>query len=164
LTLLFTAVSFAKFATSGSGDDDAVVASFAVDAFASGTSSFSLGFGADDALASNKADTFNDTDSCEYAVTVRNYEGTAVSEVALSYTVIITVDGGLPDGVTMKMNGMDPVSATGGVYTFSGFDPLPASDKTESSNILTITAASKNITTDISALKLDVSVCFEQID
>lgn len=157
-TLIFTAVSFAKFATSGGSSDGARVAAFAVSTLHDSDS---------DEMSHTFDDTatgFNTRTSHSYVITARNFDDTAVSEVALSYTVIITVDGGLPEGISHTVDGRAPVSQLNGAYTFSGFSAFPPAVETTYENTLTVSAVSSDIPVDISNLSLDISVRFDQID
>lgn len=160
LTLIFTAVSFAKFATSGGSNGNARVATFAVDAVPLDESS---AYSFDDAATS-----FKDKKSDSHTITVMNYTGNTVCEVALRYEIIVTIPDSAPDGAfELTIDGRNAATVNGRTYTFTGFNAIPAGTKssdTDHTHTLTITAVSENITSDISKLGIDVSVYFEQID
>lgn len=174
LSLVFTAVSFAKFATSGSASDSARVASFAVSASTGGEKSLTF----DDSAKNASGESFSTTQTASYDVTVRNTDNNKVSEVVIGYDVIVKVlkskvtgtDGDIQSnsGLTFKLGeSTAPVITTSGdyyVFTFSDVGVLPAGVSTEETHKLTITADSDKIQDDFSNIEFSVSVNFEQID
>ena len=173
LSLAFTAVSLAKFATSGSNSDSARVASFAVSASTGGSHSVNF----DD--ASSKFDTSKTSD---YEVKVFNYDNGKVSEVAISYDVIVTVPiedicktayskdelfykGALLMTLDGKTCGnISSVAGSHYTFVFENVGTLPANKETAETHDLSITAYSKQITDDFLDIEFTVSVNFEQID
>ncbi len=155
-TLIFTAVSFAKFATSGGGSDGARVAGFSVDAIGEDNKDLSIEF----------TETTG-TKSVSYLITAYNYTENNVTEVAVTYDVVVTVTGGLPDGVSVTLDGKAPSSSTGGVITFATAGTFAASVESSKTHTLTFTGDSAKINTDFTGdnrIDINIDVKFEQID
>jgi len=156
ITLIFTAVSFAKFATSGAGGDSARVASFAVSAAGESDTALAMSF---DSVTGTKQDS--------YTITVYNYDASTTAEVAVRYDVVVTVDGTLPAGVSFTVDGKNASSVNGSVYTFSGVGELAGGSRNTASHTLTFTGDSSKIVSDFTgenSLEFSISVNFEQID
>lgn len=162
LTLIFTAVSFAKFATAGDADDAARVASFTVGASVGSNNDLSIGF--NDASTS-----FNTTKTASCSINVTNASGTEVAETAVGYEIVITLDSAdiSADKITLSIDGSTLTPAKVGsnfVYTYSGVSPMPAKVKTERAHTLSIKADSTKILDDYTNIEFAVDVNFEQID
>ena len=178
LSLAFTAVSLAKFATSGSNSDSARVASFAVSASTGGSHSFAF----NDAEKNALGETFATTQTADYEINVFNYDNGKVSEVAISYDVIVTVPiedicktayskdelfykGALLMTLDGKTCGnISSVAGSHYTFVFENVGTLPANKETAETHDLSITAYSKQITDDFLDIEFTVSVNFEQID
>jgi len=121
-TLLFTGVSFSKFASAAGGSDTARVAKFSVDAAAY----------EDNTLTMNCKSIIN-AGADSYIFTV-----TSDSEVTVSYDVMITLNKALPEGVDMTLVKGDehtPCTLTGSGRSFTA------------KNVCTIAAGTKQTDT-----------------
>ncbi len=161
LTLVFSAVSFAKFATSGDAVDSARVASFSVSA-AVGDDSKSVDF-------NDAATSFDTTKAVVYDINVTNSEDGKVSEVAVGYTIKISLDASVvnPNQLILKLDNT-PLSPSGGngtyTYTYTAAKPMPAGVLTNVTHKLSVTAVSQYIVDDYDDIQLSVSVSFTQIN
>lgn len=155
-TLLLTGISFSKFASTGSTDDGARVAVVVVDGGSSDATDLALGDGVESAGYS-------------FYITNDNANG-LVSEVALSYTISVTVpDGNLPDGVavTLTYDGGEPYKSedpVDGVYTFAGGADFAAGASEQHNYTLTFTVTDESLLTEDSSFEgIEISVKAEQI-
>jgi len=94
--IMLTAVSsvmvsgrFARYTSTASGSDTARVAVFAVDAGREGSGNLAL-----DCTANDK--------TAKYQFYVTNNENSKTAEVAVDYTVTVTLDQALPTGITLS--------------------------------------------------------------
>ncbi len=162
LTLIFTAVSFAKFATSGDAADTARVASFSVSASVGDDNSKSVDF--DD--ASRKFDT---SKTVEYDISITNKENGKVAEVTVGYSIVVRFDPAdiVPEALSFSIDGvsLSPVK-DGNMYvcTYKVNTPMPAGTETNITHKLSVTVNSENILRDYSNIPISVSALFEQID
>lgn len=154
-TLLFTGVSFSKFATSSSGWDSARVAQFSVTTAVADGQKQEL-----DLDLSTAAETKSD----HYTFTVKND-----SEVRVAYTVTVTLpsETKLPTGVSMTMTMVDgedssvmAATESGGVYTYNSELDFTDSHQWTLTFIGNPTAVTDNMILE----GITVAVAAEQID
>lgn len=162
LTLIFTTVSFAKFATAGDAADTARVASFSVSAAVGDDDSKAVDF-------NDAASKFGTTKSVSYDINVTNKENGKISEVAVGYRVIVSYNASdlTPAALSLSIDGneLSPVLSDGKyTYTYIAADPLPAGTETAVTHSLTVAVNSLNILNDYEDIPISVSVSFEQID
>lgn len=93
IALLLTSVTSARYLSSMSGSDNADVAKWVVDVKYDSLDKVEMERPSNDGPKEEK-----------YSFYVKNFKGNVVSEVALQYDIIITLDNALPNGVTIKLN------------------------------------------------------------
>ena len=84
-----------------------------------------------------------------------------MSEVALTYDVLVTVDGILPAGAEITLDGRAPGRVRGDQYTFTDAGTFEAGEEKEHEHALTVSAEGIDSSTQ---LWFDVSVRAAQID
>lgn len=153
-TLMFTGVSFSKFATTASGSDSARVAYVVV--AASG----------EEKSQKNVVDAAKDI-PYEYCVKVSNIKDGKVSEVALAYTIYVDLPDGFPGEVNISISDTttDPITTTGGagVLKFVSSKTLPAGDEQHNEHIITI-SGTDDVSEGADNLELCIRIKAEQID
>lgn len=90
-TLLFTGVSFSKFASTASGSDSATVARVVINGTETTTAN------------TITLDKPNGSTTASYSFSVSNAKNGTVSEVSLSYKIIVNLPDALPTGVTVNL-------------------------------------------------------------
>lgn len=160
LALLFTSVSFSKFAVATSVSDESRVAGFAARAVFDEPT---------DPLEVNDLDVL----STDFFFTVYNnvsdLSGAFVSEVAQKYDIIIVLPKKLPDKVTLTLDDVeaDDVSSDGKTYTFfdvGTFEPAVEGVEDDHKHQLTFTCEASGLTADSTYEDIEVRVHVEQID
>lgn len=136
-TLLFTGISFSRFASTRASSDTARVAA---------------------GVIATPEGNWDDTTNT-YTFTVSNYKGNTTSEVAIAYDVVVELDKALPQGVTMELDGKS-VSSDGTTYTFQNAGTLVAGKSQANEHTLTFSGS----TTEMSSIDVTVSVIAQQID
>lgn len=91
-TLMFTSVSFSKYATTASGSDSARVACWVADI----TGNEKSGNRTLDGVGEGMSGGQNNLDSFLYEVTVTNVKDDLVCEVSMDYTIYVELDEGVP--------------------------------------------------------------------
>lgn len=162
LTFVFTAASFAKFATAGDASDSARVATFSVAASVGDDSSRKIDF-------NDAASKFATEQTVSYDINVTNAKNDKVSDVAVGYDVVVSFTSSSisPTALVFSIDGtvLSPVLKDGSyVYTYTGADPMPAGTETEVTHKLSVKALSSEISIDYDDIEISVSVLFEQID
>lgn len=138
-TLLFTGVSFSRFASTRASSDTARVAAGVI------------------ATQGGTWDTITKT----YTFTVFNTENGKTSEVAIAYDVVVKLNKALPDGVTISLDGTrNPPEGT--TYTFHNAGVLVA--RTSSSNTHTLTFTGTDEITNTTEIQVDISIRAQQIN
>ena len=140
---LFTGLTASRYLASDSGQDSGSVAGVALStSVVDGGGSIALTPGGQGS----------------YSFTVSNHDGSAVSEVALQYDVVVT--GSLPDGVTMQLDG-EAGTPSGGEHTFSDAGTLEAGQTDKNTHTLTLTADDSS---SAASVELTLTIRAEQID
>ena len=91
------------------------------------------------------------------------------SEVAVSYRVKVVLPSALPSGVSMQVDGKDPLQspaadATEFVYVFAGQDRLDALEATAQQHVLTFLVDENTLEADVSLSGIQVIVDVTQLD
>lgn len=162
LTLVFTGVSFAKFATSGDAADTAKVAAFSVTASVGDDNSKTVDF-------NDAAQKFGTSKTVEYDINVTNKENGRIAEVAVGYSIVVSFDSEdiVPEALSFSIDGVPLTPVKDGtlyVCTFEGAAPMPAGTETSVTHKLSVTVNSENILHDYSNIPISISALFEQLD
>ena len=157
-TLLFSGVSFSKFAATAAMNDSVTVAGFA--------------------LSGNEVTTANTITldktsgqtTADYKFQVKNVNSSnKVSDVTMSYTIKVVLPKALPTGVTVSCNMTSPysractVTQSGTTYTFTAPVNLPAGTSTTHAYTLSFTGGTNLVTSD-TLNGISVSVSAVQVD
>lgn len=143
-TMLFTGASFARYLTRAEDSDDARAAACVIETKETGA--------ADTAITGSG--------NAAYTFTVSNQKDGQVSEVALTYDVVVTVDGTLPAGAAITLDGRT-WNVSGNRHTFTGAGTFEAGKDEEHTHTL---AVSVSDIADAANVSIDVAVHAEQID
>lgn len=150
-TLVLTGVSFAKFATTAGGSDSARVAAFVVEATGKEKDTLTIDCGAGSTTAT-------------YTLTVKNNNASEkVSEVAISYDVVLALPEDLPNGLTVTLDG-NTGTVSEKKITFANVGTFAAGTSASKTHKLTVTANPNVVTNDITLDNISVNVIAEQID
>jgi len=152
-TLLFTGVSFSRFAATASVSDSVTVAGFGISGAEVTTA---------DTITIDKP---NNRLTADYQFQVKNVGSNGkVSDVALSYTIKLVLPKALPTGVTVSCKMTSPSSSTctvtrsGNTYTITAPANLPAGTSTTHAYTLSFTGGTSLVTSDtISGITVSVS-------
>lgn len=158
LLMVIAAVSgfaFSRMQTNDGGGDSARVAQYIVSASA-------VSAGSD--MKINCNDTNQDL-SAAYVFTVSNTENGSVSELDTAYSVVVTLDAALPEGMTAEIEGITGAVSNGGKkITFSSSSwVMQAGVATTNTHTLTFTADPAIVTEDTD-IKIAVKIHTEQIN
>lgn len=149
-TLLFTGVSFSKYATTGSADDSAQVALVMLDA---GKESDPVDMEIMNGVTQS---------ACQFYVTNGD------SEVALEYTITISLPEALPTGVTMALLDAQGSECTlvnpENTYTYTYTSTFAAGTEAKHAYALTFTGDENTVTGNYTIEGIQISVTAEQIN
>lgn len=146
--------SFAMFRSTAKMElGTAGVAAYAVSAGASTSSDLSIDCNTSD-------------NSEEYQFWVKNSNDGKTAEVAVQYDVQVALSEALPDGLTMKLDGIDGTAdADGKVYTFASPDWTFKADVEETADhALQFTADASVVENDLTISGVVITVMTEQIN
>lgn len=150
-TLVFTGTSLAHYVSSANGSDSGRVAAGVVVVSSVDNSALTIKQpGGDDTVV---------TDTFQFSVS--NSNG-AVSEVAIKYDVIVTLDSALPAGVSMTLDGK-ACSDSSNTFTFKNAGTFDAGVSKTNTHTLSVTGDYSTISAP-STLHVTIRVLAEQID
>lgn len=155
-TLLFTGVSFSRFAATASVSDSVTVAGFGIS-------------GAEVTTADTLSIEMPGSPTTSYIFTVSNVANSKVSQVSMRYKILLTFPQALPDGVSVSLaptsSPLDPCSfsKSNNTYTFTAFSDFAAGVSATHSYTLSFTGDS-SLSEDSLLKGITVKIAAEQID
>lgn len=149
-TLLFTGVSFSKYASAANGSDDARVAAGNIEVDYTDATDIFINRPDDDGVNSK-----------EFSFHVSN----GGSEVAIKYDIEVTLDHPLPYGAIMMLDGEACSGSSGNTYRFSDAGTFRADEDDTNTHTLTVQADYMEVLpgTDFQC-EVDIDIYAEQVD
>lgn len=147
-TFLLPESSFAGYVSSGNGSDEAKAATGFVVLTHKGDTSLEINQPPEGGLATQS-----------FAFEVSN----AGSQVAISYAVAVTLDHGLPAGISMTLDGKQGAENGSNTYVFSDMGTLQAGQVNTAAHVLSFSGDYQTIR-EQSQREITISVQAEQMD
>ena len=152
-TVLLTGVTFSHYITTTNGGDNANVAGGIIVVTSNSNTELIMEQPFDSSIVTQ-----------DFSFEVFNYSSNAISEVAIQYDVIVTLNEKLPDGVSLTMDGNDySASDNNNKYTFSNAGTFEAGVQDSNTHTLSFTG-DYSIINEQAERNITISIYAEQID
>lgn len=107
-------------------------------------------------------DTTQGENSIDYTFSVSNNKNGVITEVATNYDIVIQSSEGIPNGVSMEINGITPTK-NGNKYIFSDVGSFSSGIAGTNTHVITFTADTNVITENVNVNNININVIAKQV-